>query len=113
MRRGGPKQPTCQGLDRPGHWGKGHGGDTFLKRPLDAVSQRWQTLQRAGTFDALSRELPRPSSPGPRRAGIRQGREEVNVTHSKTGRADAAPPPATVAPIPPPAPKTEAEAPPK
>jgi len=37
----------------------------------------------------------------------------VTVTHSKTGRADAAPPPAAVAPIPPPAPKTEAEAPPK
>jgi replicative DNA helicase len=35
----------------------------------------------------------------------------VNVTHSKTGRADAAPAPAPVAPLPPPTEKAEPEAP--
>jgi replicative DNA helicase len=37
----------------------------------------------------------------------------VNVTHSKTGRADAAPPSAAVAPLPPSAEKPEPESPPK
>jgi len=37
----------------------------------------------------------------------------VNVTHSKTGRADATPPSAAVAPLPPPLEKAEPEAPPR
>jgi replicative DNA helicase len=41
------------------------------------------------------------------------GEGEVNVTHSKTGRADAAPPSAAVAPLPPSAHKPEPESTPK
>ena len=41
------------------------------------------------------------------------GEGKVNVTHSKTGRADAAPPSAAVAPLPPPSDKPERESPPR
>src|SRR6187431_3199338 len=59
---------------------------------------------------------PRNAAATHRRRGGRQGQAgegKVNVTHSKTGRADAASPSAAVAPLPPPSDTPERESPPR